>query len=81
MPTQIRPSTSFADFAYLLETAEVWEDEDGIAWFTDLDTSEEEHLCDWVVIRDPERGYVGHHTWPDLLANRWFVETGSALAA
>ena len=81
MPTQIGPSTSVAEFVHLLEVATVWEDEDGVAWFTDLDTSEEEYLCDWVVICDPELGYVGRHTWPELLANRWFVDPGAARAA
>lgn len=82
MPFEVFPSEySIAEFAHLLETATVWEDEGGRVWASPETTDDEEFLCEWVVVRDPELGYVWRHTYPELLARRWFVSCGAALAA
>ena len=83
-PAQYRldPFTTVAEFQHLLETALVWEDEDGVVWWSPEDTDDEDYLSDWLVVFDPELGYyVWRHTYPELLARRWFVSCGAALAA
>ena len=84
MPFEVFPSEySIAEFAHLLETALVWEDEDGVVWWSPEDTDDEDYLSDWLVVNDPELGYVWRHTYPELLASRscWFVSGEAALAA
>ena len=78
---RLDPLTTVAQFQHLLETAIVWEDEDGIVWYSPEDTDDEDYLSDWLVVCDPELGYVWRHTYPELLARRWFVSCGAALAA
>ena len=78
---RLDPSTSVAEFVHLLETATVWEDEDGVVWYSPDDTDDEDYLSDWLVVNDPELGYVWRHTYPEILFKRWFVAYGAALAA
>jgi len=78
---RLDPLTTVAQFQHLLETAIVWEDEDGVVWYSPEDSDDEEYLSDWIVVCDPELGYVWRHTYPEILFKRWFVAYGAALAA